>query len=91
MGNKGELTPVISSTIQRQDFVFICKVYKIFLFLLNNFVVAASKLNTKRNKTGFILYAPDSPLLNSRVEHIKKNIRGNIVYTYSELILQNRH
>ena len=34
-----------------------------FLFLLNNVFVTASKLSTKRNKTGFILYAPDtSPL-----------------------------
>ena len=41
-------------------------------FLLNNFFVAASK--KKRNKTGFILYASDSPPLNSRPKKIKKNL-----------------
>ena len=35
----------------------------------NEVFVAARKLTTKRNKTGFILYSCDSPLLNSRVKN----------------------
>ena len=38
-------------------------------FLLNNVFVAGNKLNTKRNKTSFIFYAPDFPPLNSRVKN----------------------
>ena len=36
-----------------------------FSFLLNKVFVAASKPKAKRNKTGFILYASNSPPLNS--------------------------
>jgi hypothetical protein len=34
---------------------------QLFSFLLNNVFVAASKLYTKSNKTGFTLYASNSP------------------------------
>ena len=39
----------------------------IVFFTVNRifFFVAEGKFNTKRNKTGSILYAPDSPPLNS--------------------------
>ena len=47
-----------------------------FLFLLNN-VFIADKTNTKRNKSGFILYALefefDSPPLNSLVKNKTRN------------------
>ena len=46
------------------DIIIIC----IHSFLLNNVFVAGNKLNMKRNKTGFILYTPDFPPLNSRVK-----------------------
>ena len=45
------------------------QVKHLFLVYLINVFVAANKLNTKRNKTGFILYAPDSPPLNNRVKN----------------------
>ena len=41
----------------------------LFLFLLYIVFVAANKPITKRSKTGFILYAPDSPRLNGRVKN----------------------
>ena len=44
------------------------KIYNFFLFLLNKVFVAARKQNTKRNKIGFILYACDTPPLNSNVK-----------------------
>ena len=40
----------------------------LFSFLLNNVFVAAHKPNSKRNKTSYILYAFDSPPLNSRLK-----------------------
>ena len=40
-----------------------------FSFVLNKVFIAARKHNTKRNKTGFILYACDAPPLNSRVKN----------------------
>ena len=40
----------------------------LFSFLLNNVFVAANKPNEKLNKVGFILYALDSPPLNSCVK-----------------------
>ena len=40
----------------------------IMISLWNNVSVAANKPNAKRNKTGFILYAQDSPPPNSRVK-----------------------
>ena len=40
-----------------------------FTFLLNKVFVAASKPKAKRNKTGFILYASNSPPLNSRAKN----------------------
>ena len=51
---------------------FFKQVIPSFSFVLNKVFVAARKHNTKRNKTGFILYACDSPPLNSRVEKINK-------------------
>ena len=39
------------------------------LFPLNNIFVATNRPNAKRNKKGFILYAPDYPPLNSRVKN----------------------
>ena len=42
---------------------------RIFSFLSNNVFVAVNKPNAERNKIGFILYAPDSPPLNSRVKN----------------------
>ena len=40
-----------------------------FSFLSNNVFVAANEHNTKKKKTGFILYSPDFPPLNSRVKY----------------------
>ena len=40
----------------------------IFRLFTLKFFVAATKPNSKRNKTGFILYSPDYPPLNSRVK-----------------------
>ena len=40
-----------------------------FSFVLNKVIVDAKIHNTKRNKTGIILYACDSPPLNSRVKN----------------------
>ena len=40
-----------------------------FLFLLNKIFVAADKPKAKRNKTGFILDAFNSPPLNSRAKN----------------------
>ena len=40
-----------------------------FSFLLNKVFIAASKPNAKRNKTGFIFYASDSPPLTSRAKN----------------------
>ena len=56
---------------------------------MNKVFIAARKHNTKRNKTGFILYACDSPPLNRRVKknvflrlcfikNIKQNMRENM-------------
>ena len=45
------------------------KVKLCFMFFLGNVFFAANKLKAKRNKTGFILCAPDSPPLNSRVKN----------------------
>ena len=41
----------------------------LFSFLLCNVFVAASKPTAQRNKTGFILYALNSPPLDSRVKN----------------------
>ena len=84
-----------------------CTFWKVFFFsfLLNIVFVAASKPNTKRSKTGFILYSPDSPPLNSRVKNKQvfnffsmlgfiapiKNIKLNIRENIVVLVLQNKH
>ena len=47
--------------------IILCFRELIFTFVLNKVFAAARKLNTKRNKTGFILYACDSPPLDSRI------------------------
>ena len=41
---------------------------RIFSFILNTVFVTTNKPNTKRNKTVFILYAPDFPPPNSCVK-----------------------
>ena len=46
---------------------------ELFLFLLNYvYVVANNNPNAHRNKTGFILYAPDSPPVYSCLRKNKK-------------------
>ena len=45
--------------------------YILFSSVLNKDFIAAGKQYTKRVKTGFILYACDSPPLNSRVKKVK--------------------
>jgi len=49
--------------------IHLIKIMLILLFLLNIVFVAASKPKAKRNKAGFILYALDSPPLNSCVKN----------------------
>ena len=44
-------------------------IWYLFSFLLNNVFVAASELNMKRNKTGYIFYAPDPPPLKSCIKN----------------------
>ena len=54
------------------------KINNFFLFLLNKVFVAARKQNTKRNKIGFILYACDTPPLNS-------NVKKKVLHFFSTL------
>ena len=51
-----------------QHFLSLMDYNKLLTFALNKVFVAARNHNTKRNKTGFILYAYDSPPLNILVK-----------------------
>ena len=57
------------------------------MFLINNVFVAAKKSNAKRNKTGFILYAPDFPPLNCRIK-FKKIIFSTLGFIASMKIIK---
>ena len=56
-------------------------------FLVCFVFVAARKHNTKRNKTGFILYACDTPPLNSRVKKRKHVLN---FFLYYDLLRQSK-
>ena len=51
------------------DYYFSKTYNLIFSYVLNKVFVAARKHNTKRNKSGFILYTCDSLHLKSRVKN----------------------